>query len=70
MKIMKKLGLALVLAVACILAAPAVPAGAPTDTQAEASTRKRRISDYVIFYVCHKEPCPAADKECCVIRTH
>jgi len=66
----KKLGLALFLAVACIFAAPAVPVDSPTDAQAEATSTKRRMTDFVIFYVCWKPPCPASDDECCVTWEH
>lgn len=64
---LKKLGLALVLTVACILAAPAVPGNAPPDTQVEASPRKRKALDFYIGYLCLKRPCPRSDDECCRI---
>ncbi len=68
MKTLKSLGLALVLTVACILAAPAVPAEVPTDAQAEASPPLRKKVDILIGYLCFSRPCPRSDDNCCIIR--
>ena len=72
MKLARKLGFALGLAVACLLTAPAVPFDPSAETRAvgqeEASPRKRKVRDFFFFYHCLKKPCPASDDECCIIR--
>lgn len=68
MNTIKKLAVGLVLAVPCLLAAPAVPVEPISDaveTELEASSRRYQAQQFSDVIVCHPKPCSGG--LCCEI---